>query len=109
MSYPSWMGNVKALRTGVWLLVIAVLTGACGGSESDEDVNRPATFTQSCEIGDEICADPFVCLENPERMGTMCTLSCSKDDECPTWQATGHCAGHAQSRCSSAVCQYACK
>lgn len=103
------MQTVRAARLLGWLLLIAAANTACGEGDSDEDSNRPVSFTKNCAIGDETCAEPFECLENPERNGAMCTLSCSGDDECPAWQATGHCAGFAQSRCSSGVCQYACK
>lgn len=100
---------MSTLRSLGWLLPIVLAISACGGGDSAGDTNKPATFTQSCEIGAEACAEPFECLENPERTGPMCTLVCSKDDDCPAWQATGHCAGFAQSSCSSGVCQYACK
>ena len=101
--------TVAGLQSLRWLLPMVVAIGACGEDDNVRDANKPPTFTQSCEVGAHDCADPFECLEVPERPGPMCTLSCSKDDECPAWQATGHCAGFAQSRCSGGVCQYACK
>ena len=106
MSYPLRMGNGNKLRAGTWGLWVIIAAGiqACGGDDF-RDKNRPDTFADSCEIGDDTCAAPFECLENPDRTGPTCTLSCTSDNDCPSWKATGHCPGFTQSTCSSGVCQ----
>ena len=74
------------------------------------DKNRPTTFLDPCEPDASKCKSPFSCLSSPALAGhDVCTLACTSDSDCPAWTATGHCAGPVQSRCSQAVCQYACK
>jgi len=73
------------------------------------DTNRPPSFGMECGGADGgMCEPPFSCMVNSSTQfdGAMqCTFSCDTDDDCPSWQATGHCAGPAQSRCEASVCQ----
>ena len=72
------------------------------------DTNRPPSFGTACEgdAGLDVCESPFTCMRNASFSGAMqCTLACDSDDDCPRWEATGHCAGPFQSRCEANVCQ----
>jgi hypothetical protein len=85
------------------------LLASCSAEDDWKDTNKPATFFYGCAPGDEVCRAPFVCLSNPELTGAVCTSACEVDEQCPAWQATGHCAGFYQSACRSGVCQYGCE
>ena len=91
------------------LVGLSVLVSTCGDDDW-RDQNRPATFFDTCDPASPKCKSPFSCLRNPGRSGAgYCTLACTSDAECPSWTATGHCAGPFQSRCLQGVCQYGCE
>jgi hypothetical protein len=100
-------GVLYAMRLFHAFAALAMLA-SCSAESDERDTNRPATFFYSCVPGDGACKAPFVCLSNPELTGAVCTLSCEGDQQCPAWEATGHCAGSVQSQCRSGVCQYGC-
>lgn len=81
-----------------------------GGCDCDAiDPNQPTTFGEDCEQDASICEAPLSCLvlEQQSSIGppppqrNMCTQSCENDDDCPTWEATGYCAGPVRLRCGS--------
>jgi hypothetical protein len=77
------------------------------------DPNQPPSFGLSCSAGGNECTAPLACLpiESPPSPGppleqrSICTSACSVDADCPTWQATGFCAGAVHLRCASGSCQ----
>ena len=77
------------------------------------DPNEPPTFGTHCEDDPGACAAPLQCLEvdpplsagPPPPPSFICTAPCTTDADCPTWRATGHCAGPVQLRCSRGSCQ----
>lgn len=78
------------------------------------DPNQPPTFGNACSEGDQsACAEPLRCLgiDTPSSPGPpvsqpfICTAPCSEDADCPSWQATGFCAGPVSLRCSGGSCQ----
>jgi hypothetical protein len=76
------------------------------------DPNQPATLGDKCEASPDACAEPLECLEIdnpsmgfPEPTPIVCTARCATDDDCPTWVATGFCAGPVSLRCSNGSCQ----
>jgi hypothetical protein len=82
---------------------------SCDGS----DANQPATFGLPCDADPTRCAAPLACLAvqapftagppSPQRL--ICTASCGTDADCPSWQATGFCAGEVVLTCASGSCQ----
>ncbi|HMI91900.1 MAG TPA: hypothetical protein VK509_11080, partial [Polyangiales bacterium] len=91
---------------------------SCEGS----DPNQPATFGLPCEaIPDGAptpdptrCKAPLKCLPvqppfsnggPPSPAPLICTAACVTDSDCPTWQATGFCAGTVTLTCASGSCQ----
>jgi hypothetical protein len=89
-------------------LAAAIVSGNCGENERDE--NKPKTFFDTCAPGGDACAPPFECLSVPQLTGTgYCTQACEETPDCPSWEATGHCAGHFQSQCSDGICNYGCE
>lgn len=77
---------------------------ACS-DEGPGDDNLPATFGDACTLGASKCAKPFICIADESTTNGQCTLSCSSDEQCPRWEATGHCSGPTQARCGDGVCQ----
>lgn len=81
----------------------------CGGT----DPNQPATFGLTCSSDENPCEAPFKCLSidtqasfgppGPRRL--VCTTACTRDADCPSWEATGFCAGEVSLRCSNGSCQ----
>ncbi len=76
------------------------------------DPNQPPTFGIDCEEGSDVCQSPLACLpiDYPSTYGPIpqpfiCTSECSTDADCPTWEATGYCAGEVSLRCSNGTCQ----
>jgi hypothetical protein len=88
------------------LLFLLVATPHCGEEDDWKDTNKPATFMNSCSLGDGTCAAPFDCLQTTSRSSPFCTLECQSDSECPSWNATGHCPGFRQSGCVDGACVY---
>jgi hypothetical protein len=86
-------------------LFFAMTIVACSSDEeSGTDENRPDTFGDPCS-DDATCRGRFTCLEEGEQLaGRICTTTCASDAECPSWVATGHCAGPSGSMCMSSVC-----
>jgi hypothetical protein len=83
---------------------------ACGTSATSDDSrdrNRPPTYGDTCGSNEE-CDEPFQCLDGPDggSVPQLCTRPCSSDSDCPTWTATGHCAGIRRSACLGGVCDY---
>lgn len=86
-----------------------------GGCDCDAiDVNQPATFGNDCEEGSDVCMAPLACLpiDYPPSYGGpvpqqpyICTTECGADADCPSWEATGYCAGSVKLRCSNGTCQ----
>jgi hypothetical protein len=90
--------------------VIEVAQAGC--SCDSVDPNQPAGFGVACTDAGSACLAPFQCLGIetpsfglPEPQRFMCTSACSSDSDCPSWQATGFCAGSVQLRCVSGSCQ----
>jgi hypothetical protein len=85
---------------------------AQGGCSCDAvDPNQPTGFGTPCDGGDA-CPAQFECLRvqpspvvaSPTGL-QICTSRCSTDLDCPSWQATGFCAGFVQLSCYDGVCQ----
>lgn len=95
------------LRIASLVSVLALL--ACKVEQPDpRDKNRPDSFGDGCsgDAGVDVCVAPFSCLMNAHREGVLqCTLACDSDDDCPHWEATGHCAGPVQIPCEQNICQ----
>ena len=93
------------------IAVIALMaSGACADPAANEDWrdrNRPATYGDGCDAQAD-CASPFQCLEKPDGglVSPLCSQHCTVAADCPTWTATGHCAGPRQSTCVGGVCDY---
>lgn len=85
-------------RASVGVLLLALLAFE-GCSTGEADINAPATFGQPCNADASTCESPFVCLRT-HTIGSICTMTCSSNDDCPSWTATGHCAGPFQSTCA---------
>jgi hypothetical protein len=74
------------------------------------DPNQPPSFGIPCVAGDSLCTAPLRCL-SIEPVGfhpaprSVCTSNCSTDADCPSWEATGFCAGSVRLRCSQGTCQ----
>ena len=70
-----------------------------------EDRNHPPTFGDRCDDDPEVCEAPFTCLFYDEWQVYFCSMRCETTSDCPSWVATGHCAGEFQSSCDeSGVC-----
>lgn len=76
------------------------------------DPNQPPSFGLPCVTGDAVCTAPLSCLSvdpapsyGPPRTRSVCTSTCSSDADCPSWEATGFCAGSVRLRCSQGTCQ----
>ncbi len=98
-------------RAGEWQLSEV---GAAGCSCDAVDPNQPAGFGRDCSQEADDCEPPLRCLaiDPPPSVGgplgparTICTAGCGNDGDCPSWEATGYCAGHVQLRCSAGSCQ----
>lgn len=97
-------------KPGEWELD-EVREGGCDCNGSDP--NQPATLGEPCTSGDDTCEAPFECLgiDAPASAGPpapqpfVCTMECLRDDDCPTWEATGFCAGPVALLCSHRTCQ----
>jgi hypothetical protein len=85
-----------------------------GGCSCDAtDPNEPPGFGRSCTADAETCQRPLQCLgiDTPPSPGPppeqpfVCTARCTTDADCPSWEATGFCAGPVQLRCSNGTCQ----
>jgi hypothetical protein len=76
------------------------------------DPNQPASFGRACEADASACTAPLTCLSvdplpsgGPPSSRSICTSACRVDADCPSWQATGFCAGAVSLRCSRGSCQ----
>lgn len=87
---------------------------ADGGCSCDAvDPNQPASFGVSCLEDASVCGAPLQCLSvdsvggggAPPLPRSVCTSRCNVDADCPSWQATGFCAGPVQLHCSNGSCQ----
>jgi hypothetical protein len=87
---------------------------AQGGCSCDAiDPSEPPGIGRSCTAGDTTCRSPLECLgiDTPPSFGPplgqpfVCTTHCVVDADCPSWDATGFCAGPVQLRCSGGTCQ----
>jgi hypothetical protein len=84
-----------------------------GGCDCDYvDPNQPLGFGTNCEADPNVCQEPLSCLqlEIPDSAGPpyqplACTVACTSDADCPSWQATGYCAGPVTLRCAGGSCQ----
>ena len=85
-----------------------------GGCNCDAvDPNQPARFGLACDQDASVCQTPLSCLavQAPPSIGVpfpqpmICTVTCAADADCPSWQATGFCAGEVQLRCVGGACQ----
>jgi hypothetical protein len=87
---------------------------AQGGCSCDAvDPNQPASFGLPCGGGKDTCQAPLACLAidpiggggPPPLPRSICTAACNTDADCPSWQATGFCAGEVQLHCARGSCQ----
>lgn len=86
---------------------------AQGGCSCDAvDPAQPPGFGTTCDRDPSICQAPLQCLsiDPPPSIGpplyrSMCTSPCTVDADCPSWQASGFCAGPVRLRCSNRSCQ----
>jgi len=77
------------------------------------DVNQPASFGLDCTENASVCTLPLTCLPvdatatfgPPPSPRSICTSACNVDADCPSWQATGSCAGPVRLHCSLGSCQ----
>ncbi|MET0388667.1 MAG: hypothetical protein ABW321_22030 [Polyangiales bacterium] len=93
-----------------WLTLLAGLAlASCAQDEDWRDKNRPDTFWDSCTPAENSCAEPFTCLAVADLTARVCTKACESNEDCPRWQATGHCAGSFQSKCYEGTCAYGCE
>lgn len=76
------------------------------------DPAEPPTYADTCSEGDSTCAAPLQCFSvnvnrsgGPPALAYFCTAACTTADDCPTWTATGYCAGEVQLDCIDNVCQ----
>jgi hypothetical protein len=84
-----------------------------GGCDCDYvDPNQPSGFGTNCEQDASVCSEPLTCLpldsvvtSGPPYQPYACTVACTVDAECPSWEATGFCAGPVELRCSGGSCQ----
>jgi len=91
--------------------VAEVAEGGC--SCNAVDPHQPPTFGKDCSEDTNVCRAPFSCLsvQQPPSFGPaplprmLCTASCTSDADCPSWEATGFCAGHVMLSCADGVCQ----
>lgn len=97
-------------RPGEWELPEI---GDAGCSCDAVDPNQPATLGTDCAKDASVCAPPMRCLpvDAPATFGPplqrpqICTAPCTMDRDCPSWQASGFCAGPVTLRCSASSCQ----
>jgi hypothetical protein len=96
-------------RQGEWD-VTEVAQAGCSCTAIDP--NQPATWSQACEPSASDCQAPLECLQLetvdvgfPSLPRFACTAACATDADCPTWQATGFCAGPVRLRCAGGSCQ----
>jgi hypothetical protein len=123
---PGWCPDVSqftcegafAPRADEWH-VDDVAEGGCSCDGSDP--NQPPSFGRPCDINTAggpradptICTAPLQCLPvqppsggfPPGPQPLICTAPCSTDTDCPTWQASGFCAGEVKLSCVSGTCQ----
>jgi hypothetical protein len=85
-----------------------------GGCDCDAiDPAQPPSFGTTCSADASLCQAPLVCLPiDPATQGgapplirSICTSACRVDADCPSWQATGMCAGPVHLKCSNGSCQ----
>lgn len=85
-----------------------------GGCSCDFiDPAEPPTYGDTCSEGALTCAAPLQCLSvpgvstggPPPSPDYFCTAPCNSVADCPSWTATGYCAGEVQLRCVANVCQ----
>lgn len=95
---------MRAFRS-IACVFILVASVACEEDEEWRDTNRPDTFGDSCEVDAGTCGEPFQCVRDPSAQGDVCSATCATDDDCPAWEAVGHCAGHYQAPCEDGVCR----
>lgn len=88
--------------------------GRAGCSCDGVDPNQPATFGRTCMEGDFTCQRPLECLAIapsepnagfPQPTLFKCSQRCDVDSDCPSWEATGVCAGSVQLKCAQGSCQ----
>jgi hypothetical protein len=89
--------------------MLAALSACVVSTDDQRDRNKPPTFWHDCAPHQGTCAAPFECLPVPGLNGAVCTLRCERTEQCPRWEATGHCAGSFQSSCADGICQYGCE
>lgn len=97
------------LKANEWPLDELALGGCdCGAI----DPNQPPGFGATCTPEDDTCQDPLECLtidpppsEGPPQIRAICTGACDVDSDCPSWEATGYCAGVVRLQCSNGSCQ----
>ena len=84
-----------------------------GGCSCDAvDANQPQSFGLDCREDASVCTSPLECLSidptashGPPLLRSICTSRCTIDADCPSWEATGFCAGSVHLRCSNGSCQ----
>lgn len=91
--------------------IAEIAEGGCNCNATDP--NQPPSFGSICEEGADTCEAPLACLaiDPPPSYGSpvpqpwVCTAACDSDMDCPSWLATGYCAGEVHLRCSNGSCQ----
>ena len=96
-------------RPGEWQLD-ELAQGGCSCDATDP--NEPPGFGRSCSAEADTCQAPLECLgidtpysPAPTPQPFVCTAPCTVDADCPSWEATGFCAGPVQLLCSNGTCQ----
>jgi hypothetical protein len=114
---PEWCDDVSQYqcegtfvhRDGEWELD-EIREGGCDCNYVDP--NQPVGFGTDCSADMTICVAPLACLpletivsSGPPYQPYACTVACTTDEDCPTWEATGFCAGPVELRCAEGSCQ----
>jgi hypothetical protein len=97
----------EVLSRRIIAVVVAYMLVGCDDSEDWRDHNRPPTYGSQCEMASD-CASSFECLGPPDAGAywPICTRRCTEAADCPTWNATGYCAGPITPLCTEGLCDY---
>lgn len=98
-----------AHREGEWELE-ELREGGCDCNYVDP--NQPAGFGVNCAADMTVCIAPLQCLPlppiasvGPPYQPYVCTQPCTTDADCPSWEATGFCAGPVSLHCAEGSCE----
>lgn len=107
-------------RLRVLLSRLALFAGLCGCAACEDELRAPPeSYQDACSVDAGECVEPLGCFAVPDHdspatdAGTksVCTLECTKDSECPTWENPSghHCAGLFATKCIDGYCQGQCE